>query len=382
MIRINGIFTSAHIFTTTNTTTAIDNYAIQQLQLLCDNETANSCRIRVMPDVHPGKVGTIGLTMTIGDKLMPNLTGIDIGCGMTLAQLKLKKIEFQKLDTVIRQNIPSGFAIRKSIHRFAEDFDFSSLFCRKHIREEKALYSLGTLGGGNHFLEIDQDPSGNLYAIVHSGSRHLGKEVTEYYLSLGQKDLAKKGLSIPYELTYLEGELLAAYLHDIRIVQNFAELNRTIILDELAKHMKWKVIDQYSCIHNYIDSSAETIQTFHAPILRKGAVSAKSGEHVIIPINMRDGVILGTGLGNTDWNCSAPHGSGRLMKREDVKDKFTVSTFKNAMKGIYSTCIGKDTLDEAPFVYRGIDEIADAIQDTVSITQILKPIYNFKSGEH
>lgn len=382
MITINGIFTSAHIFTTNNTTTAVDEYALHQLQHLCNNETSKNCRIRVMPDVHPGKVGTIGLTMTISDKLMPHLTGIDIGCGMTLAQIKDKKVEFQKLDTVIRQNIPSGFAVRKKIHRFAEDFDFSSLYCHKHIQKEKALYSLGTLGGGNHFLEIDKAENGCLYAVIHSGSRHLGKEITEHYLNLGQKEHTAKGLTIPYELTYLEGDLLKAYLHDIHIVQEFAALNREIILDELAKGMKWKILDQYSCIHNYIDTSEETLSIFHAPMLRKGAVSAKSGERVIIPINMRDGIILGTGLGNADWNCSAPHGSGRLMKREDVKNNFTLSSFKSAMKGIYSTCISKETLDEAPFAYRGIDEITDAIKDTVAITHILKPIYNFKAGEN
>lgn len=380
MKTINGVYTSAHIFTTNNEATAIDNYAIHQLQSLCDNEASKGCRICVMPYVHPGIVGTIGLTMTIGEKLMPNLTGTDIGCGMTLAQIKCKKIEYQKLDTVIRENVPSGFGIRSKIHRFADDFDLTVLHCYRHIREDKALHSLGTLGSGNHFIEADKDNDGNFYIVIHSGSRHLGKEITEYYLNAGQKELTSKGITIPYELTYLEGELLSHYLHDIQIVQEFATLNREVILDELIKGMKWKVAHSYSCIHNYIDSTAETLSTFNAPVLRKGAISAKRDELVIIPINMRDGIILGTGLGNEEWNSSAPHGSGRIMKREDIKSNFTVSSFKSTMKGIYSTCIGKDTLDEAPFAYRGIDEIAEVIKDTVKITQIIRPVYNFKAG--
>ena len=382
MKTIQGIYTSAKIFTTNNCETAIDNYAISQLQMLCDNETAKDCLIRVMPDVHPGKVGTIGLTMTIRSKLMPNLIGIDIGCGMTLAQIKGKKIEFQKLDTVIREHIPSGFAIRNKIHRFAYDFALEDLHCYAHIRKDKALHSLGTLGGGNHFIEADKDDEGNLYIVIHTGSRHLGKEVTEYYLREGQKRLLANGITIPYELTYLEDELLQQYLHDLEIVQQFASLNREIILDELLKGMKWKLLDCYSCIHNYIDTTKETLQCFSSPLLRKGAISAKLNEPVIIPINMRDGIILGNGLGNVDWNQSAPHGSGRILKREDVKSHFTLSSFKSAMKGIYSTCINKETLEECPFAYRAIDEIADCIQDTVKITKIIKPIYNYKAGEN
>ncbi len=380
MKTIKGVYTSANIFTTSNTATAIDEYAVHQLQMICDNETAKGSHIRVMPDVHPGKVGTIGLTMTIGNKLMPNLLGIDIGCGMTLAQIKGNKIEFQKLDTVIRENVPSGFSIRNKTHRFADEFDFSKLHCCKHIRENKALLSLGTLGGGNHFIEADKDDQNNLYIVIHTGSRHLGKEVTEHYLSIGQMELKSKEIDIPYELTYLDGETLEKYLHDIQIVQDFAALNREIILDELVKGMKWKVTDRYDCIHNYIDTSNETITTFHAPMLRKGAISAKAGEKIIIPINMRDGIILATGLGNTSWNCSAPHGSGRLMNRENVKASYTLSSYKTAMKGIYSSCINKDTLDEGPFAYRPIDEIIDAIKDTVTIDKVIRPIYNFKAG--
>ncbi|MBQ4283895.1 MAG: RtcB family protein [Lachnospira sp.] len=380
MKTINGIYTSANIFTTDNSDYAIDDYAVSQLQMLCDNETAANCRIRVMPDVHPGRVGTIGLTMTFGDKIMPNLVGIDIGCGMTLAHIKGKKIEFQKLDTVIRENVPSGFATRSKMHRFAGTFDLSALHCHKHIREDKALLSLGTLGSGNHFIEADKDDEGNLYIVIHSGSRHLGKEVTEYYLNEGQKELVNRGISVPYELTFLDSELKEHYLHDLQIVQKFATLNREIMMDELVKGMKWKVEESYACTHNYVDTSPETMNILGAPILRKGAISAHINENVIIPINMRDGIILGTGLGNAEWNCSAPHGAGRIMKREDIKSNFTVSAYKSSMKGIYSTCIGRDTLDEAPFAYRNLDDIVSAIKDTVTINRIIKPIYNYKAG--
>ena len=374
MRTVNGIYASAKIFTTNNKQTAVDDYAIAQLQMLCDNEASKGSVIRVMPDVHPGKVGTIGLTMTVGERILPNLVGIDIGCGMTLAELRTSKIEFQKLDTVIRNHIPSGFAIRSKLHRFAEEIDLSELRCHQSIRPEKALYSLGTLGSGNHFIELDTDEDGTRYIVLHSGSRHLGKEVTEYYLKEGQKYLKKHGLQVPYELTWLDGTLKEDYLHDLQIIQQFAALNREIMLDELVKGMKWKVSDSYSCIHNYVDCSEST------PVLRKGAISAKQNEPVIIPINMRDGILLGTGLGNADWNFSAPHGAGRIMMREDIKQHYTVSAYKAEMKGIYSTCIGKDTLDEAPFAYRPVEDIAEVIKDTVNIDKKIRPLYNFKAG--
>lgn len=295
---------------------------------------------------------------------------------MTLAKVKGKTKEFQKLDVVIRDNVPSGFSIRKKMHPMADTIDLTKLYCYKHIFEEKALLSLGTLGGGNHFIELDMDDDKNVYLVVHSGSRHLGKEVTEYYLTEGQKSLKSKGINIPYEMTYLEGALMEAYLHDLEIIQDFAALNREIIIAEIIKGMKWKLLDSYSCVHNYVDFSTDT------PIIRKGAISAKHGEEIIIPINMRDGILLGTGLGNPEWNYSAPHGAGRIMKREDVKANYTVSAFKSTMKGIYSSCISKDTLDEAPFAYRDIESIKEAIHETVTLEKVLKPIYNFKSGNH
>ena len=374
MKTIKGVATSAIIFSTNSPEHSIDDYAIAQIQNLCDNKAFENCKIRVMPDVHPGKIGTIGFTSTLGTRVLPNVIGIDIGCGMTLAKIKGKIKEFQKLDTVIRDNVPSGFSIRKEAHYKAMDFDLSTLYCYKHIQEKRSLLSLGTLGGGNHFIEVNQDNEKNYYLVVHSGSRHLGKEVTEHYLNVGQNEIKSKGINIPYELTYLDDTLMQNYLHDLEIVQHFATLNREIIITEICKGMKWKILDSYSCIHNYVDFESPI------PIIRKGAISAKRDEPVIIPINMRDGIILGKGIGNNDWNCSAPHGAGRIMKREDIKNKYTVANFKKEMKGIYSSCISKDTLDEAPFAYRGIQEIKEIIGETITIDKIITPIYNFHTS--
>ncbi|MDY3918203.1 MAG: RtcB family protein [Candidatus Limivivens sp.] len=371
---IDGIYSSAVVFTTENPEYAIDDYAVAQIKMLCDNEASKGCKIRIMPDVHPGKVGTIGLTMTVGKRILPNLIGIDIGCGMSLIKIKQKKIEYQKLDAVIREGIPAGFRVRKQPHRYSEQFDFSGLRCGKSIRKEKAVLSLGTLGGGNHFIEADRNEEGSIYVVVHSGSRHLGKEVTEFYLKEGQRELKEKGEEVPYELTYLEGKLMDDYLHDLQIVQEFASLNRAAILDVLIKGMKWKVLEERSCVHNYVQEIGD------GSILRKGAISAQAGEKVIIPIHMRDGVILGTGLGNAEWNYSAPHGGGRILKREDVAKRYTVSSFKAEMKGVYSSCISQDTLDEAPFAYRSLPEIQSVISETVKTDQVLKPVYNYKAG--
>lgn len=377
---IKGKYTTANIYTTLNQETNLDQYAKKQLQMLCDNECQAGSRIRVMPDVHPGKVGTIGLTMTVGERLMPLLTGIDIGCGMTIAHIKKGRREWQKLDSVIKSNIPSGFQVRQKPNAKPEDFDYSRLICANHIRQEKAALALGTLGSGNHFIEVDTDCH-DLYLLVHSGSRHLGKEVTEYYVSQGQAELKARGIDVPYELTWLEGKLKEAYIHDCMILQEYAELNREIIISEILKGMKWKVSEIYSCPHNYIASDEQTLSIFNAPVLRKGAISAMQGERVIIPINARDGVILGTGQGNYEWNCSAPHGAGRIMKREDVCQKYTTAQYKMEMKDVHSISVNSQTLDEAPFAYRALDEIVEAIGETVKIEKILRPVYNFKAGD-
>ena len=372
---IEGRYASAVVLTD-----EAEDYALAQIKQLCDQEAFQGSRIRVMPDVHPGKVGTIGFTATVTNKVMPAVVGIDIGCGMTIAKVKKGKREFQRLDAVIRDNVPSGFGIRVVPHRFSERFDMGGLRCREGMPREdgrdKALLSMGTLGGGNHFIEVDEASDGGLYVLVHSGSRSLGKMVSEYYMREGQRELKSQGIQIPYELVYLEGRLMEDYLYDTALVQIFAALNREAILDEILQGMKWKPEEEWSCIHNYVAFDKE----LEAPVLRKGAISAHLGERVIIPVNMRDGVLLGIGRGNAEWNYSAPHGAGRLMSREMIRKNYTVSQFKKEMKGVYSTCVSADTLDEAPFAYRSLGYLKEAVAETVEITEILKPVYNFKAG--
>ena len=261
--------------------------------------------------------------------------------------------------------------IRKEPHYMAKEFSFDELHCIHNINSNKAKNSLGTLGGGNHFIEIDKGNDGSLYLIVHTGSRHLGEEVAEYYTKLANVNLKKRKLDISYYMSYLDGENKKAYMDDVQIIQRYADLNRQIIIKEILKGMKWKAIEQLSVAHNYIDDFGT---------LHKGSISARNGEKVIIPANMRDGIILGIGKGNAEWNYSAPHGTGRKLRRTDVKIQYTVSDFKKEMKGIYSSCVSSETLDEAPFAYRTITEIAEQIKDTVEITEILKPVYNFKAG--
>lgn len=375
MITIYGKYTNAIVYTVENETYALEDYARKQLQRICDHPSAEGSVIRVMPDVHPGKVGTIGLTMTVGESILPSLVSVDVGCGMTLAKLNTRKYPFQQIDAVIRKDVPAGPRIREKEHKYADRIDLSELRCNKSINVRKAMRSIGTLGGGNHFIELDRDAEGNLYLIVHSGSRHLGMEVADYYLRTGQKEMQmRKAGYASYEMTCLTGKLMEDYLHDIRIIQDFARLNREAIIASIADGMKWKVEDTFTCIHNYVDFSMDR------PMLRKGAISARKGERVIIPINMRDGVILGTGLGNVAWNCSAPHGAGRIYKRSEVAEHHTVSEFKKEMQGIYSSCINKDTLDESPFAYRRLDDIAAVLSETVQIDRVLKPIYNYKAG--
>ena len=383
MITIYGKYANAIVYTVENELYALEDYARKQLQMICNHPSSEGSVIRVMPDVHPGKVGTIGLTMNVGDSILPSLVGVDIGCGMTIAKVKTKGLHFEKLDSVIRENVPVGPRIRSTEHKYADRIDLSLLKCVKGINASKANRSIGTLGGGNHFIEVDKDDEENIYLVVHSGSRHLGMEVADYYLRNGQTEMqAKKQGFASYEMTCLSGHLMEDYLYDTRIIQDFARLNRDAIIESIVKGMKWKVEDSFTCIHNYVDfSGALSGDSDRAkPVLRKGAISAKEGERVIIPINMRDGIILGTGLGNPDWNYSAPHGAGRIYKRSEVAEHHTVSDFKKAMNGIHSICINKNTLDESPFAYRSIDDIAKAIGDTVKIDKIIRPVYNYKAG--
>ena len=400
MIEIRGKYNQAKIFTD-----VVDSASIAQVQELCNQEFTAQSRIRLMPDIHAGKGCTIGTTMTIADKVVPNLVGVDIGCGMETVRIRESRMELEKLDKLIYSRIPSGFSIREKAHRYLDKIDLSQLYCAGHVDLLRAEKSIGTLGGGNHFIEVDKDDEGNLYIVVHSGSRHLGVEVASYYQDQGyrvlnrtdeasvkafveqlkaqgrEKEISKelkklkntKRTSVPRELAYVQGELFEQYIHDMKLVQQFAMLNRQAMMDEILKGMKLHVEEQFTTIHNYID-------TDHM-ILRKGAVSAQAGEKLLIPINMRDGSLICVGKGNADWNFSAPHGAGRLMSRAQAKQSFTVSEFKKQMAQIYTTSVNKTTLDECPMAYKGMDAILDNIGPTAEVVKIIRPIYNFKAGE-
>ena len=400
MIEIRGKYNQAKIFTD-----VVDSASIAQVQELCNQEFTAQSRIRLMPDIHAGKGCTIGTTMTIVDKVVPNLVGVDIGCGMETVRIRESRMELEKLDKLIYSRIPSGFSIREKTHRYLDKIDLSQLYCAGHVDLLRAEKSIGTLGGGNHFIEVDKDDEGNLYIVVHSGSRHLGVEVASYYQDQGyrvlnrtdeasvkafveelkaqgrEKEISKelkklkntKRTSVPRELAYVQGELFEQYIHDMKLVQQFAMLNRQAMMDEILKGMKLHVEEQFTTIHNYIDTDRM--------ILRKGAVSAQAGEQLLIPINMRDGSLICVGKGNADWNFSAPHGAGRLMSRAQAKQSFTVSEFKKQMAQIYTTSVNKTTLDECPMAYKGMDAILDNIGPTAQVVKIIRPIYNFKAGE-
>jgi len=400
MLEIKGKFCTAKVFTEN-----IDEGAIAQIKALCDLEYTNGSKIRIMPDVHAGAGCTIGTTMTITDKVVPNLVGVDIGCGMETIQIANKHIELQKLDKLIYEKIPSGFNIRKIPHKYNDEIDLNQLKCGGEVNLDRAVKSIGTLGGGNHFIEANMDDEGSIYIVVHSGSRHIGNEVAKHYQDLGYQrlngndkhaleeliaDLKASGrekeiqsaikelkaqvlTTIPYSLAYVSEDLFDDYIHDMKIIQQFAVLNRKAMIDEIVRGMKLDVIEQFTTTHNYIDT--ETM------ILRKGAVSAQNGEKLLIPINMRDGSLISLGKGNEDWDCSAPHGAGRLMSRTQAKHTFTLSEFKKQMQNIFTTSVSKATLDECPMAYKDMSDIVNNIGSTADILKIIKPIYNFKAGE-
>ncbi len=399
MIELQGKYGRAKVFTD-----VVDSESIAQVINLLNQPYAEGSRIRMMPDIHAGAGCTVGTTMLIGDKVCPNLVGVDIGCGMETIRVREDHMELQKLDKLIRQEIPSGFAVRDRAHRYAKDVDLDELCCARHVQRDKALLSIGTLGGGNHFIEADRDDEGRLYIVIHSGSRHLGLEIANFYQEAGWKALttypqeerdelvrrmkaegrskdiqkALKGMTkrespVPKPLAYVEGSLLEQYLHDMHIAQEFARLNRKAMMDVIVKGMKLHVEEQFTTIHNYIDVE-------HG-ILRKGAVSAMEGERLLIPINMRDGSLLCRGRGNEDWNWSAPHGAGRLMSRSAARESFTVSEFKKQMEGVYTTSVNRATLDECPMAYKGMEDIVNNIGPTADIEAVIKPVYNFKAGE-
>jgi RNA-splicing ligase RtcB len=345
----------------------LESAAFEQIKAVCDREEFADSRIRIMPDVHAGKGCTIGTTMTITDKIVPGMVGVDIGCGMETVRLAERNLDFARLDRLIRTEIPSGRDIRKKHHPLNAKIDLDKLRCASRVSTDRARLSIGTLGGGNHFIEVDRADDGTLYLIVHSGSRHIGQEVATWY----QREAPRT--DIPRDLAYASGKLFDDYLHDMRIIQHFATLNRQAMTEIILKGLDLTETDRFTTIHNYIDTEAM--------ILRKGSVSAKSGEHLLIPINMRDGSLICVGKGNAQWNTSAPHGAGRLMSRTKAFNTLSMDKFQSEMKGIFSTSIHRKTLDESPMAYKSMDEILSHIHPTADVVERIKTVYNFKAGE-
>lgn len=400
MFQINGKFNTAKIFTDD-----CDQASISQIYQLLEQDFLKDSKIRFMPDIHAGAGCVIGTTMTITDKIIPNLVGVDIGCGMLTVELgKLDSINFQQLDRNIKQNVPAGRNIRtKPYTLMAELYD---MVCVPEVDLIRAELSIGTLGGGNHFIEIDKDDEDNYYLVIHSGSRHLGVEVCKYYQDLayetlngrskkdkqnlierfkeeGRQQEIQKALenlakntrtNIPKDLAYLEGDNFKDYLHDMQIAQKFAALNRMMIAQIIMEKMGWRILDVFQTIHNYIDTDNM--------ILRKGSVEAREGQQLLIPINMRDGSLICVGKGNSDWNYSAPHGAGRIMSRSQAKNVLSVNEFKKTMADnhIYTTTADKSTIDEAPMAYKSMSSIIQNIYPTVTVQKIIRPVYNFKAG--
>ena len=385
----------------------IDDGAVEQIRRMCDYELTEGSKIRIMPDVHAGKGCTIGTTMTVSDKACPNIVGVDIGCGMYTVKLNDETLDFERIDDACHY-IPSGMNVwdgRK------EHFDLTDLRCFRSLKDSKRLErSLGTLGGGNHFVEIDKATDGTFYLVIHSGSRNLGKQVAEIYqqlavdLHMGKenyfiqrdeiirsyKEQGRRGeiqsalkalknsyeiqeLSVPEDICWLYGSFLEDYLHDVEICQRFARRNRELMAEVILGRTGMTSSDSFHTIHNYIDTDEM--------ILRKGAIAAHKGEKILIPINMRDGVVLATGKGNPEWNYSAPHGAGRLMSRSKAKETLDMAAYVEAMKGIYTTSVNEQTIDEAPMAYKSLEDIIDVIKESVDVIDIMKPVYNFKASD-
>jgi len=400
MIEIKGRCNTAVCYTNN-----LEEKAQQQIRAVCDREEFADCRIRIMPDVHAGKGCTIGTTMTIRDKVVPGMVGVDIGCGMETVELEERELDFDRLDALIRAEIPSGWNVRTQPHALNGEIDLTALRCADEVNLNRARCSIGTLGGGNHFIEVDRADDGRLFLVVHSGSRHLGTQVADYYQDQGRRALwggahfqikqvidglkaqgrfqeiqtavnalkKERRLEIPDELTYVEGKLFEDYIHDMKLTQRFAMLNRKAMVDVILSGMGLTPVDAFATIHNYIDTDAM--------ILRKGAVSAAAGEKLLIPINMRDGSLVCIGKGNEDWNCSAPHGAGRLMSRHQARRELSMDQFSREMEGIYTTCVLPGTLDESPMAYKSLEEIVSHIGPTADIVERIRPVYNFKAGE-
>lgn len=360
----------------------VDEDAIEQIRRMCDFSMTEGSKICIMPDVHSGKGCTIGTTMTVIDKIVPNVVGVDIGCGMLTINLGNIEIDYKLLDAAAHF-IPSGMdvwgesGLVPDLIPYADHtvvFDITGLACYRELKNVDRLNrSLGTLGGGNHFIEVDEARNGDKYLVIHSGSRNIGKQVAEIYQKKAIQLARQNGDTTPDDLCYLYGEILKDYLHDVEICQKFAKQNRERIAELIFRITGMEGGDSFHTVHNYIDTNEM--------ILRKGAIAAHKGERILIPINMRDGSVLAVGRGNSDWNYSAPHGAGRIMSRRKAKEKLALKDYVKAMEGVYTTSVNIDTLDEAPMAYKSIEDIIDIIRESVDVVDILKPVYNFKCSK-
>ncbi len=365
MIEIKGKFNTAIAFLN-----ALEETATKQITELCDQEFVKDSKIKIMPDAHAGAGCVIGTTMTITDKVVPNLVGVDIGCGVHCVKLDIKEIDFEKLDKSIRKHIPSGFDVHKYENK---EFDLKELKCYSQFTGVQRLWcSLGTLGGGNHFIEIDKDSAGNLWLLVHSGSRNLGYQIAEIYQKKAYNTLKNK-TAINKDLAYLEGQDFTDYLHDMNFIQKWAVRNRELMVNTILVGLRCSALEKIDTIHNYID--------LDNMILRKGAVSSQKDEMLVVPMNMRDGTLLCRGKGNPDWNYSAPHGAGRILSRTQAFKKLNLDEFKRTMEGIYTTTVMLKKLDEAPMAYKPIEEILEFVGDSLEVIDTMKPLYNFKAVE-
>lgn len=393
---IKGKYSDAKVFTDN-----IDEVAIAQIETFLNEELTKEAHVRIMPDCHAGKGAVIGTTMKVTDRVVPNLVGVDIGCGMLCVEVQKKDIDFEKLDVAVRTLVPSGQSVRTTAHDYIGNVKLDQVLA--NFSKDTAVHSLGTLGGGNHFIEMNQTEDGRLFLVIHSGSRHLGVKVANFHQKKAIESLSndKEGLDglitklkaegrhqeintamksykstkpvIPNDLAYLQDSLMENYFNDLKIAQDYAKWNRAAMMQVLIEAMNFDEVGRIDTVHNYID--------LDQMILRKGAISARKDEMVLIPINMRDGSLLAKGKGNDDWNQSGPHGAGRILSRTKAKQLLQLHNFTDTMKNVFTTSVSQDTIDESPFAYKTMQEIIDNTEDTIEIQSILKPIYNFKAAE-
>lgn len=396
MIEVEGRYNTAKIFTDN-----VEETAMSQIIELCNQEFSQDSKIRIMPDTHAGAGCTIGTTMTIKDKIVPNLVGVDIGCGMEVAIIDKNKTEinYDQLDETIRKHVPNGFSIRdkSQYHPYSKIIDFRDV--KAPFKLDRAKASIGTLGGGNHFIELNELED-KVILVIHSGSRYLGKQIAEFYQNRAYEEIVDvsdkkhetinrlkaegreteinealrkiKKPKINKQLAYLKGRGFKDYMNDMNIAQFYAQLNRKAMVEEITSRMNWVITDSFTTIHNYIDT--------HNMILRKGAISAQQYERVIIPINMRDGSIIATGKGNPDWNYSGPHGAGRVLSRTKAKKQLKMDDFTNTMNNVWTSSVNENTLDESPMAYKPMEEVLKYVEEAIEINHIARPLYNFKAN--